>query len=141
MRKNSKCKMDSYSLCYVIYHIQCKGKLRERNLMSLHFTHDSSNKVFPFHGKNWMMNFRCVLLRILSLDINACQHMFQLLTILDNSVFIVFYKAYVIFFSHKMAIKSDENASKKCPFSKTNIQELNVPILLNVFFETNVSSK
>ena len=31
-----------------------------------------------------------------------------------------------------MAIKSDENASKNCPFSKTNIQELNVPILLKM---------
>ena len=95
-----KFKMDPCSLCYVIYHIQCEGKLREWNLMSLHFTHDSSNKVFPFHGKNSMMNFRCVLLhlRILSLDINACQHMFELLKIRDNSIFIGFYKAYVIFF-------------------------------------------
>ena len=66
--------------------------------MSLHFTHDSSNKAIPFHGKNLMMNFRCVLLRILSLDIKACQHMFELLKIRDNSVFIGFYKAYVIFF-------------------------------------------
>ena len=73
MRKNS-CyyEMDSYSLCYVIYHIQCEGKLREWNLTSLHFTHDSSNKVFPFHGKNSMM-----LLRIFSIDVNACQHMFE----------------------------------------------------------------
>ena len=99
MRKNS-CyyEMDSYSLCYVIYHIQCEGKLREWNLTSLHFTHDSSNKVFPFHGKNSMMNLKCVLLRIFSLDVIACQHMFELLKIRDNSIYIGFYKAYVIFF-------------------------------------------